>query len=132
MTSGIAHDFRNLLTVIGSAIKITAMSSGQPERARACLAGLAAHREPSEAGEVGIDLYDVTAFLKKLEQLLKFAAGSDVSVVLELAPDFPNCVVDPSRFDIAILNLVANARDALSGAGEIQISTQLCSELVTS
>jgi signal transduction histidine kinase len=147
MTSGVAHDFRNILTVIASAIKMAEMSSSRPERARACLAGaqegierglkltsellmFAARGELSEAGEVG-GLHDVNVFLRQLERLLKLAAGPGVRVVLELSPDIPDCVIDPARFDSAILNLVANARDAMSGAGEIQISTQLCSEPVT-
>jgi signal transduction histidine kinase len=155
MTSGIAHDFRNILTVIGSAIKMAELSSSRPERARACLAGaqegierglkltsellmFAARGELSEAGEelseaeeAGAGLHDVNVVLRKLERLLKLAAGPGVRVVLELAPDIPDCVIDPSRFDSAILNLVANARDAMAGAGEIQISTQLCSEPIT-
>jgi signal transduction histidine kinase len=145
MTGGIAHDFRNLLTVIGAAIKMAESSSGQPERARACLAGaregvdrglkltsellmFAARRERDEAGGSEIGLHDVNVCLRKLERLLKYAAGPGVHVVLELASDIPSCVVDPLRFDDAILNLVVNARDAMSGSGEILISTQLCPE----
>ena len=67
---------------------------------------------------------DVNELLGNLELLLTYSAGPGIRVVLELAPDIPNCLIDPSQFDAAILNLVVNARDAMPQGGEIRISTE--------
>jgi NAD-dependent dihydropyrimidine dehydrogenase PreA subunit len=64
------------------------------------------------------------ASLRNLERLLSYGAGPGVRIVLELASDIPRCLIDPSQFEDALLNLVVNARDALPNGGEIQISTE--------
>ncbi len=149
MTGGIVHDFRNILAVIGSALKMAEMSLEQPECARTCLAGaregidrglkltsellkFAASREQGEVRGVGGGFYDVNILLKKFEPLLRYGAGPGVRVVLELEPDVPKYVIDPSSFESALLNLIVNARDAMADGGEIRISTARCSEVATS
>ena len=49
---------------------------------------------------------------------------TDQVVDLELGSDVPKCLVDPTLFDTAVLNLVLNARDAMPGGGEIWIGTE--------
>jgi signal transduction histidine kinase len=145
IASGVVHDFRNILAVIGSAVRMAEMSLDRPEHARIYLTGaqegidrglkltselltFATPREPREVGEAGTELYDVNLLLTKLEPLLNYGAGPGVRVELELAPDIPKCVVDPPGFEMAILNLIVNARDAMAGVGEIRVGTQRCSE----
>ena len=60
---------------------------------------------------------DANLLLKNLELFLKYAAGPSVRIVLDCSPTIPSCLVDPSRFAAAILNLVVNARDAMPGEG---------------
>lgn len=57
------------------------------------------------------------------EVLLKYGAEP---IIFQLAPDIPMCLLDPSQFNAAILNLVLNARDATSDSGDVQISTARC------
>jgi signal transduction histidine kinase len=45
-------------------------------------------------------------------------------IALELSSDLPKCLIDPSQFDAAMLNLVINARDAMPNGGEVRISTE--------
>jgi len=66
---------------------------------------------------------DVNALLRKLEPFLKYGAGSGFRIELALAANLPACLVDPPRFNAAILNLVVNARDAMPEGGAIRIST---------
>ena len=42
---------------------------------------------------------------------------------MDLESDIPNCMIDPTQFQAAILNLVINARDAAPTGGEVIIST---------
>ena len=137
MTGGIAHDFRNILAVIDSCLNLAERSSDEPERLLNFVAGA---REGVAKGlrlttqllalaqrdELQTCVVDVNALLKQLELLLKCGAGSSVRVAFDLCPTIPNCLVDPSRFSAAILNLVLDARDAMPNGGEVRISTAHC------
>jgi signal transduction histidine kinase len=135
MTGGIAHDFRNLLAVIESGLRLAEKSLGQPEKLRVYIA---AAREGIDRGKKLISQLlafakrqeleacagDVNKLLRNLELLLKYSAGPETRIVLELASDIPTCLIDPSQFDAAVLNLVVNARDAMPHGGEVRISTE--------
>ena len=135
MTGGIAHDFRNLLAVIESGLRLAERNSEEPEKVRAYIA---AAREGIDRGveltsqllafakhqELDAHAGDVNEFLRNFEPFLRYGAGSGVRVVLDLASDIPRCLVDPALFDAAVLNLVVNARDAMPGGGEVRITTE--------
>ena len=55
--------------------------------------------------------------------LLATTVGENISVTTELAADLWPTLADPGEIDSAILNLAANARDAMPGGGNIRIST---------
>jgi signal transduction histidine kinase len=135
MTGGIAHDFRNLLAAIESGLRLAEKSSEQPEKVRVYLA---AARQGINRGvtltsqllafakqqELEARAGDVNELLRNLELLLKYSAGPETRIILELASDIPKCLIAPSQFDAAVLNLVVNARDAMPHGGEIRISTE--------
>jgi signal transduction histidine kinase len=134
MTGGIAHDFRNLLAIIESGLRLAEKSLEQPEKAHVYIAAaregidravkltsqlLAFAKQQELEARAG----DVNKLLRNLELLLKYSAGPGIRIVLELASDIPNCRIDQSQFDTAVLNLVVNARDAMPQGGEVRIST---------
>jgi len=134
MTGGVAHDFRNILAVIDSGLRLAEQSSGEPEKARAFVAGaregvarglrltarlLAFAKQP----ELQTCAADLNSFLKNLELFLEYGVGSSVRIGLDLSPDIPRCLAEPSQFNAAILNLAINARDAMPNGGEVLIST---------
>ena len=140
MTSGIAHDFRNVLAVVASGLRVAEQNAGDPVKLAAALA--AAHdgverglkmisRLLAFAGqqELKTGPEDVNALLEKLKMFLKYGAGPGIRVILELTSDLPKCLVDPPRFNAAILNLVVNARDAMPAGGTIRISTAAVREM---
>jgi signal transduction histidine kinase len=135
LTGGIAHDFRNLLTAIGSGLRLAENNWDDPAKLRAYLAEtkiaidggialtsqlLAFARHQSLDPHVG----NVNEYLHTFEPFLRYGAGPDVRLILELTPDLPNCLLDPAFFDAAVLNLVTNARDAMPNGGRIDISTR--------
>jgi signal transduction histidine kinase len=134
MTSGIAHDFRNVLAVIDSGLRLAERYPNDPKAASAFIAGA---REGVARGlaltsqlltfakqrEFDARAADTNELLKGLALLLRYGAGSQIRVVLDLSADIPDCLIDPSQFNAAILNLVINARDAMPKGGEIRIST---------
>ena len=134
MTGGIAHDFRNLLAIIDSGLRLAKNNSEQPEKVRSCIA---AAQEGINRGvklasqlltfvkqrELEARVGDANELLRNLELFLKYGAGPGIRIILELASDIPKCLIEPSQFNAAVLNLVVNARDAMPIGGEIQIST---------
>ena len=134
MTGGIAHDFGNILAVIASGLRVAQDNTRDTSKR---MAALAAANDGVERGQRMIsrllafarqqELHpgpeDVNALLDKLAMFLKYGAGAEIRVVLELAPDLPKCLVDPPQFNAAILNLVVNARDAMPAGGTIRITT---------
>lgn len=143
LTGGIAHDFRNLLTAIGSGLRLAENNCNDPAKLRAYLAEtkiaidggialtsqlLAFARHQSLDPHIG----NVNEYLHTFEPFLRYGAGPDVRLVLDLTPDLPNCLLDPAFFDAAVLNLVTNARDAMPNGGRIDISTRQVSGSDTS
>jgi signal transduction histidine kinase len=134
MTGNIAHDFRNILAVIDSGLRLAERNSDDPKAASAFIAGA---REGVARGlmltsqllsfakqrEFQARAADANELLKALELFLRYGAGSEVRVVLDLSTDIPKCLIDPSQFNAAILNLVINARDAMPEGGVVRIST---------
>jgi signal transduction histidine kinase len=139
MAEGITHDFRNILTVVDSSLRLAERSYEAPEQVRACIAGA---REGIVRGftltsqlltfakqrQLDLRICDANALLRDLESFLKYGAGPEIRVVTQLSPDIPNCLVDLSQFATAILNLVFNARDAMPHGGTVHISTVGCEE----
>lgn len=136
MTGGIAHDFRNVLAVIESSLSLAEHDPGDLKRLRFCLA--AAHEGVGRGLELTSQLLtfskqqalepraeDANDLLRKLEMFLQYGAGPGIPILFDLAPDLPKCLVDPSQFNAAIINLVVNARDAMPAGGVIEIGTRI-------
>ena len=135
LTGGIAHDFRNVLGVIASGLRLAERNFDDPVVRNAALA---AARDGIDRGLRMVDRLlalptrpgtaagpqDVNGLLRKMEAFLKYGAGPSNRLVLELADDLLECEIDPVQFNAAILNLVINARDALGEGGIIHIRTR--------
>jgi signal transduction histidine kinase len=142
MAMEIVHDFRNVLAVVESSLRLVERHSDEPEKVHIFVAGARegvkhavtlTSRLLTFAKHHEIDLQpgDANACLENLELLLKYGAGPGVRVVLNLTPDIPGCLIDPSQFNAAILNLVINARDAMPSGGDVEISTARWAEETT-
>jgi signal transduction histidine kinase len=134
MTAGIAHDFRNILCIVTSGLRVAKRSANEPAKLKSALTAIHAGIERGERmvarllsfasqQELPAHPEDLNTLLRKLEPLLRDGAGSGVRITLAFAANLPACVVDPPRFNAAILNLVVNARDAMPKGGQIRIST---------
>jgi signal transduction histidine kinase len=127
LAGGVAHDFNNSLTAIGGFASLIASGSKEPETREAAetilgaakagrrpdsrAAGLLAEVAPAAAGHRG--QRPGGAIRPMLLRLL----GEDVSVVIESRVSAAMVRVDPGGLERVILNLAANARDAMPGGG---------------
>lgn len=136
LAGGIAHDFRNVLAVISSALHLAERQQGD---ARKTGEYLTAAQEGVERGfrltsrllalakPHAPDLHpeDPSGLIRELLPFLKYGAGPRVRIRLELEQRPASCLVDPPQFNQAFLNLVVNARDAMPNGGEIVIATEI-------
>jgi signal transduction histidine kinase len=130
---GLAHDMNNLLTPIlclsehlesdlpqGSARTMVHDIRSAAERA----AGLTrqtlrlVRREPAHVAPV-----EINAVVSEMTPLFERVAGHAVHVDVALAPDAGSVRLDRERLEHMLLNLVANARDAMPGGGRLSFGT---------
>ena len=134
LTSGVVHDFNNLLAVVTSALRlIENRGSSDPRIAEfAGMAGAAVARGTeltaqllafARQQELQVRPLDPNRLIRDLKPLLKSAIGSAVRLELDLAPDLGRCQLDATQFDAALLNLAVNARDAMPSGGTVRIAT---------
>jgi signal transduction histidine kinase len=122
MARGIAHDFNNLLTVVIGNLE----TLGRKLHDGASVRALEAAQKAAEAGAhlaasllayartqvLKIETIKVQPFLTNLSGLLRDIATPTRRLVLDIAPDLPDCEADLAQLTACISNLVANARDA--------------------
>ena len=133
MAGGIAHDFNNLLTVMHGNVELlrrdAIRASVEPSRRLVELEqaiGQAARltRELLDFGRPPDERAPVTApleALRSVESLLRRVAGADVRFHLDALGEIAPVRIAPSRLEQIVLNLVANARDAMAEGGTLQI-----------
>jgi len=138
LTGGIAHDFNNLLQVIVGYVEILASGLQKPEPDRARL-GRATDNIRIAAERATTLTQQLLSFARKqrlegrpvnlntlisgMDGLLRRSLGEAVFVEQAPATDLWTCQIDPTQAEVAILNVVINARDAMPDGGRITIET---------
>lgn len=134
VTSGMAHDFSNLLTIIlGTQHQLQKMALGDDasrliqatlaaaHRGGDLLNGLANMTAERRPAPVTVDLF---GFLGELGTLARPTLGEDVTLEIEDETDGARLMLDVSMLQDSLLNLILNARDAVTGKGRITITTR--------
>jgi len=67
---------------------------------------------------------DLNSNLEELREMLERLIGEDITIRFELSGDLRPIMADAANIDQVIINLVLNARDAMSGGGTITIKTE--------
>jgi signal transduction histidine kinase len=131
LTGGVAHDFNNMLMIIGGAVR-RLRRDAKPDDARslgmiesAVEKGASLTRQLlsfARRQSLAPMLIDVAQTVEKFSEVLRQSAGPGIAIRLAL-PDSPVVVkVDPNEFEITLLNLTLNARDAMPNGGSISIA----------
>jgi nitrogen-specific signal transduction histidine kinase/CheY-like chemotaxis protein len=134
LAGGIAHDFNNLLTAIRGYSEMLLRDlpddsnhRGDIDRIRqAADRGALLTRQLLALGSrqvlqpKAVDLNDVLA---EMETLLQRLVGAEVRLGLVPTPGIGHVKIDPGQLEQVILNLVLNARDAMTGGGTLMIET---------
>jgi len=126
--SGVAHDFNNVLNVIGcnaqllrhrmtESAELGAILRAVDSGARLTRQLLSSARRQALHPQV----VDLRRALPAISGLLQSIAGPGVPVGLHVAPDTPVIWADLAELEMALLNLAANARDAMNGRGQLEV-----------
>lgn len=133
LAGGVAHDFNNSLTAIGGFASLIASGSAEPETREAAQTILGAAKRAADLTRELLaysrrsllqpQILDVNALVAAVRPMLVPLLGEEVAVVLESRVSKAMVRVDPSGLERVILNLAANARDAMIEGGTLTIST---------
>ncbi len=133
---GIAHDFNNLLTVITGLIDV--MIEGLTDNQQDLKEDL---QEILNAGNKAAALtrqiltfsrkqiiqpkvININDLIKTMIKMLKRLMGENISIIMHLAPDLGNILVDIDQMGQVIMNLLVNASDAMPNGGSVIIETK--------
>jgi len=137
LAGGIAHDFNNLLAVIMSNVEIaisdiSMTSPVQNYLTNALLAGKRAAELTrqmlaySGRGRFITSAVDLSNLVRGLGDLLKVSVSKSVRLEFNLAADLPLIEVDAAQIQQVLMNLVANASEAIADKpGIVTISTSV-------
>ena len=134
LTGGIAHDFNNLLTVIMGNIE-SAVERVEDEGVRRRLerAMEAARRAETLTGQLlafarkqRLDgrPTNLNLLIEGLRDMVGRTLGRQIVIHPRLEPNLRLAQVDAVQAEVALLNVLVNARDAMPDGGEVEIRTQ--------
>ncbi|SDC48567.1 His Kinase A (phospho-acceptor) domain-containing protein [Sphingomonas sp. YR710] len=135
LTGGIAHDFNNLLAAVLGGLRLIERRGGLNEKGQQLL-DMARH-----AAEQGADLIGrLLAFARRqqltpapvaidrlsasLKALMEHTLGGLVDLIWDPDPQAWLVMADEGQLELALMNLVINARDAMPNGGTIRIETE--------
>ena len=132
LTGGVAHDFNNLLTVIRSSADLLRKPGLPEERRRHYINAISetteraanltsqllafARRQPLKAV-----VFDVVDTVRHTVEFLRPVVGSRIEILTRFGCNLFFVEADINQFETALVNIAANARDAMEGEGKIEI-----------
>jgi signal transduction histidine kinase/ActR/RegA family two-component response regulator len=135
LSGGLAHDFNNLLQTISTGLQLIGRSL--PEGGPLQRVQQSALRASGKASDLVRQMLafgrlqalapqavDLRSFLLQCQELAGKALGARVTLTADVAPDLPHLFVDPVPLELALLNLIFNARDAMPDGGRITVAAR--------
>jgi len=134
-TGGVAHDFNNLLMVILGSLQLVRKRVSDDARAVSLLDNAIAGAKRGAAltqrmlafarrQELLIESVDIPKLLAGMSELLKRSLGTGIELELRFPLALAAVETDANQLELALLNLVVNARDAMPNGGTIIIAAR--------
>ena len=144
LTGGLAHDFNNLLAIVIGNLDLLSESPNRDARSKKLT------KEALDAALRGADLVgrllafarrqplapehvDTNEVVTRICELLQRTLGGTIKQALVLEAGVWPVLVDPAQFELSLINIANNARDAMPNGGTLTVATRnlvLASEAV--
>ena len=131
LTGGVAHDFNNLLMIIGgSSQRLRAELTEKKHRRLLEMIATATQRGEtltrqlltySRQQTLTPQVVDLTQRLPLVRELLTRSLRADIEIKVDVPDGVCSVRVDSGEFELAILNLAVNAKDAMPNGGTLSI-----------
>jgi two-component system NtrC family sensor kinase len=131
LTGGIAHDFNNLLTAIAGNLELALGEKHDDKRDRRLRSGLAAVERGRQLTQrllsfarkspLQTSIVDTSARLRELRDLFAPTLPANIEFALDAPDDLWPVEIEEDQLQVALLNLVVNARDSLEAEGSIRV-----------
>ncbi|WP_126173982.1 hybrid sensor histidine kinase/response regulator [Altericroceibacterium xinjiangense] len=137
LTGGVAHDFNNILAAILGSLQIASkrMAEGQDVGRFLDNAVAAAERGATltqrmlafaRKQELQLEPVGIVRCVREMAELLERTIGPGITISTRFPASLPAVIGDRTQLELALMNLVVNARDAMPGGGQITIAAELC------
>ncbi len=135
LTGGIAHDFNNVLAAILGGVglierrvsltdeqrRIVTMTKHAAEQGAELVRRLLAFARRQKLDPISLD---VETICQSVSELMAHTLGGLVQLDWSVTPDIGPVYADPSQLELALMNLIINARDAMPEGGVINLSAE--------
>ncbi len=134
MASSLAHEFNNLMTIVMANLERIGTEVDGARRAKQIERATWGTRRAAKLTDQMLSFarrqfhenqtLDINETLANCDSILDQMAGADINVVLDLADEPLMVSLDASQLEMALLNMVRNAADAVPAGSRIAIATR--------
>ncbi len=135
LTGGVAHDFNNLLMIIQSSLEMIEVKNASPEQivklvghAKAAIKRGSALTQRMLAfarkQELRMELVDIRDLIYGMTDMLQRSLGPRIRLVTAFSDTLEKISIDSNQFELALMNLAVNARDAMPDGGSLTFSAR--------
>jgi two-component system cell cycle sensor histidine kinase/response regulator CckA len=134
LAGGVAHDFNNLLLVISAYAELMLDSLGETDPLRRNVAEImgASRRAADLTRQLlafgrkqmqSLQILDLNTVIGEIAAMLPRLIGEDIELMFAPGKDLGKVKADPTQIEQIVMNLAANARDAMPGGGRLTVET---------
>ena len=135
LTGGVAHDFNNLLSVILGSLSLLKKRLPPDPRATRLIEGAIQGAERgatltkrllafARRQELKLEAIELQTLIPDMVDFLRQSVGPSIEIVVDIADDVAPIIIDANQFELALMNLAVNARDAMPKGGLLTIAAR--------
>jgi signal transduction histidine kinase len=135
LAGGVAHDFNNLLTCIMGNLTLAEEQLEGESRVARYLGGASAAAESAATLTRQLLAFgrkqvieprpvNLSVLIERVKGMLERLIGESIRLETACAADLWHVQADPGQLEQVLVNLIVNARDAITGHGEITVETR--------
>jgi len=136
LAGGVAHDFNNLLTVITGYCDLALGRPGLDSGLRRDIGEVRSAGDSATAltsqllafsrrQVLRLEPIDLNQVVEDMREMLARLVGEDLKIVVELDPSMREVLADQGQVEQTLMNLAANARDAMPVGGLLALETSI-------